>query len=96
MLLFRSVTSCLLHAELHWTAAKCFGIQQKWKPCVSAIEGSGLPELQQSRYARQKPVEVHTWTVSFAAMAERRRTEHGSGGIQGLPGLQSRDVKKQN
>ena len=54
MLSIRCVTSCLLCAEFGWIDAPCSGIRMKYKPCVSATEGSRLPELQRSGYVRQR------------------------------------------
>ena len=48
MLLLRCVTSCLHHAEFPWIEAACL------KLCITAKEGSGLPDLQQSRYTTQQ------------------------------------------
>lgn len=70
--------SALSWMQLMW----CSDIRLKQKPCVSAAEESGPPEQRQNTAG---PVEHHTETrlkrISSAAVADRRRTQHGSGGI---------------
>ncbi len=62
-MLYLCLTSCPTRSALCWIAALCYIVRQKQKPCVSAAEGSGLPELRRSRDAAQpQQVEAHTLT----------------------------------
>ncbi len=57
------LTSCPAWSALYWNPALCSLLMHKWKPCVSAVEGSGSPELWRSRNAVQpQSVEAHTHT----------------------------------